>query len=459
MTIDPRRVQSQNDAPIGAGPVLYVVARDQRVNDNWALLYALREANAAKVPLLVLFALGPMFQHGSARHNEWMVKSLEELEVSLKEYQIPFFITMGEWQDTIPRFVAEHGVGQVVFDFNTLEPVRSWRDAVASVLSVKTVVVDAHNIIPVWEASPKAEFAAYTIRPKIHRLLREYLVRFPKMAAPDVPYQKPVPAIDWEAVRAFRQCDYSEVIPTKFTPGEQAATEQLRYFINHDLERYESLRNDPNENCTSHLSPYLRWGNIGAATVVFAIESSDASRATKDAFIEELVVRRELAENYCYYTKDYTRVEAAHPWAQETLKAHQHDTREFVYTYEEFRDAKTHDNLWNAAQRQMVQEGKMHGFMRMYWAKKILEWTQDPQTAIDIALTLNDRYELDGRDSNGVVGVMWSVAGVHDRAWTERPVFGKIRYMNYAGCKRKFDVKRFENTYGEGTKTETTLFS
>jgi len=458
-TFDQRRVKALNEHASGSGPVLYVMARDQRVRDNWALLYAQSVAKTRQVPLLVLFALGPMFQNGSARHNEWMIASLQEVSESLKEYDIPFFITMGEWERTIPSFVTSHRVGEVVFDFNTLEPVRTWRQRVADSLTVKTVVVDAHNVIPCWEASPKAEFAAYTFRPKVHKQLREYLVPFGKVEKASIRYNEAVPAIDWDAVRAFRGCDYTEPIPTMFTPGESAAHAQLAYFIEHTLERYEDDRNNPNERATSDLSPYLRWGNIAAARVVLAIEAADVSRSAKDAFIEELVVRRELAENYCYYTKNYTQVEAAHPWAQETLRQHSADTREYVYTYEQFRDAKTHDPLWNAAQRQMVQEGKMHGFMRMYWAKKILEWTPDPQTAIDIALTLNDCYELDGRDSNGVVGVMWSIAGVHDRAWTERPVFGKIRYMNYAGCKRKFDVKRFENAYAEVGAKDRTLFS
>lgn len=457
MKIDQRRIQQLQTGEPGQGPVLYVMAREQRVADNAALVYAMECANERRVPLLILFALGPMFQHGSARHNEWMVASLREVSENLSKKNIPFFLVMGEWSTVVADFVQTNAVGEVVLDFNPLEPVRSWRETLIGKVSVPVTVVDARNVVPVWVASPKAEFAAYTLRPKIHRLLPEFLLPVPKLPTPKVPYDKTVPTIDWEVVRAFRQCDYSEPVPATFIPGEKAAQTQLKYFIEHILPEYEAKRNDPVENGTSGLSPYIRWGNISVATIALAVKACDAPGTAKDTFLEELIVRRELAENYCYYTKDYATVGAAHAWAQTTIEEHAKDKREFLYSYEEFRDGKTHDDLWNAAQLQMVREGKMHGFLRMYWAKKILEWTPDAQTAIDIALRLNDHYELDGRDSNGVVGVMWSICGLHDRAWNERPVFGKIRYMNYAGCKRKFDVKSFVAKYSD--KTESSLFA
>lgn len=456
MKIDQRRIQQLQTGEPGQGPVLYVMAREERVADNAALVYAMERANERAVPLLVLFALGPMFQHGSARHNEWMVASLREVAENLSKKNIPFFLAMGEWSAVVADFVKTHNVGEVVLDFNPLEPVRSWREELRDKVTVPVTVVDARNIVPVWVASPKAEFAAYTLRPKIQRLLPEFLLPVPKLPAPKVPYAKVIPTIDWEVVRAFRQCDYAEPVPTTFVPGEGAAQTQLRYFLEHILPEYETKRNDPVLNGVSGLSPYIRWGNISVATIALAVKASDAPGTAKDAFLEELIVRRELAENYCYYTKDYATVGAAHAWAQTTIAEHAKDKREFLYTYEEFRDGKTHDDLWNAAQLQMVHEGKMHGFLRMYWAKKILEWTPDAQTAIDIALRLNDHYELDGRDSNGVAGVMWSICGLHDRAWNERPIFGKIRYMNYAGCKRKFDVKAFVAKYSD--QTESSLF-
>jgi deoxyribodipyrimidine photo-lyase len=454
-TYDIRREKVLNDAPVGLGPVLYVMARDQRVEDNWALIRAAIAASERQVPLLVVFALAPMFNNGSARHNEWMLASLKEVAQGCKNQSIPFTIIYGAWESSIKAFVQEYGVGEVIFDFNPLEPVRTWRESVAATLPVKVSVVDARNIVPCFVASQKAEFAAYTFRPRVTKLVPEFLTKFPTIP-PTLPFHTILPEIDWEAVRAYRQCDYSEPLPERLVPGASAAKAVLDDFITHRLVGYSTRRNDPTIDGVSDLSPYLRWGNISAARVALVVQASDTPKADREAFLEELIVRRELSDNFCYYTREHTTVAAAHAWARQTIAEHAVDKREYIYTYEQFRDSLTHDDLWNAAQRQMVEEGKMHGFLRMYWAKKILEWTPDAQTAIDVALRLNDRYELDGRDSNGVAGVMWSICGVHDRAWNTRPIFGKIRYMNYAGCKRKFDVKAFVAKYSH--QTETSLF-
>ena len=167
---------------------------------------------------------------------------------------------------------------------------------------------------------------------------------------------------------------------------------------------------------------------------------SKLSAETKENFLEELVVRRELADNFCLYESAYDRFDGFPDWARQTLNQHRSDKREYLYTLNEFERGKTHERLWNACQQDLIRSGKLHGYLRMYWAKKILEWTPDPETALDYAIILNDRYSLDGRDPNGYTGIAWSIGGVHDRAWRERPVFGKIRYMNEAGCRRKFDV-------------------
>jgi deoxyribodipyrimidine photo-lyase len=445
--IDSRRVQAKNETPAGSGSVVYVMAREQRVNDNWALLYAQEQAVARGVSLCVLFALGPMFCSGTARHNAWMLASLKEVQQNLKNHNIPFYIEIGAWKDVIPAFAEKHGVGEVVFDFNPLQPVRSWRDAVVSQVNCKVVEVDARNIVPVWAASPKADYAAYTLRPKINKQLREFLTPIPKLKKQTTTWDSTVPEIDWGAVESYRSFAVNVPIPDRFKGGEKAGQDMLADFVDNRLSGYAEARNDPNRDGVSHLSPYLRWGNISAQRVALTIRDAGADQADREAFLEELIIRRELADNYVYYTPDYNKVAGAHNWAQKTIAEHKNDKREYIYTLEQFEQAKTHDDLWNAAQLQMVKEGKMHGFMRMYWAKKILEWTPDAQTAIDTALLLNDRYNLDGRDSNGVCGVMWSICGVHDRAWNIRDVFGKIRYMNYNGCKRKFDVKAYVEKY------------
>ena len=207
-------------------------------------------------------------------------------------------------------------------------------------------------------------------------------------------------------------------------------------------------RNDPNLNKLSNLSPHFHFGHISTQRVAYEIKKLDQFEVDKEAFLEEMIVRRELAENFCEYENNYDFFEGFHPWAQKTLNEHRSDEREYIYSSDEFEESKTHDPLWNAAQNQMKYHGKMHGFMRMYWAKKILEWSDSPEKALQIAINLNDKYELDGRDPNGYTGIAWSIGGIHDRAWFERPVFGKIRYMNYNGCKRKFNVDNYIKQYG-----------
>jgi deoxyribodipyrimidine photo-lyase len=345
----------------------------------------------------------------------------------------------------------------VVFDFNPLQPVRSWRERAAAQLSVRAEVVDARNIVPCFIASDKTEFAAYTFRPKIHRRLPEFLTDFPALPTSLRPYTGDRATNDWEAIAGYRAVSVEAPLPDWITPGETAAHVMLHEFTTTRLPGYAHKRNDPNEAAVSQLSPYLRWGNISAQRVALTVTQTRGIAATdREAFLEELIVRRELSDNYVYYTKDHATLAGAHPWAQATLHEHRHDPREYIYSLADLEAGKTHDPLWNAMQRQMVEEGKMHGWCRMYWAKKILEWTDTPEQAITFALTLNDRYELDGRDSNGVVGVMWSIAGVHDRAWTERPIFGKIRYMNFNGAKRKFDVAAYIDRYAP---SDHTLFS
>jgi len=202
-------------------------------------------------------------------------------------------------------------------------------------------------------------------------------------------------------------------------------------------------RNDPVADGQSNLSPYLHFGQISAQRVALEVENASVDKASRDTFLEELIVRRELADNFCFYTPQYDKFEGFPAWARKTLNAHRKDRRAYSYTLQQFEYAKTHDELWNAAQTEMVKRGKMHGYMRMYWAKKILEWTGSPEKAMETAIYLNDLYGLDGRDPNGYTGIAWSIGGVHDRAWNERPIFGKIRYMSYNGCKSKFDVKRY----------------
>ncbi|MCB0732845.1 MAG: deoxyribodipyrimidine photolyase, partial [Ignavibacteriae bacterium] len=256
------------------------------------------------------------------------------------------------------------------------------------------------------------------------------------------------PKINWENIYKILEID-NKVKPVEdFVPGENSAEKILKNFIENKLNNYSEARNDPNKNALSNISPYLHFGQISAQRIALILNNFDGNDESIKSFLEELIVRRELSDNFCYYNKNYDNFDGFHDWAKQSLNEHRNDKREYIYNLEEFEQAKTHDELWNSAQLEMVKTGKMHGYMRMYWAKKILEWTKTPEEALEIGIYLNDKYELDGRDPNGYVGLAWSIGGVHDRAWTERPVYGKIRYMNYNGCKRKFDVKSYIQKFG-----------
>jgi deoxyribodipyrimidine photo-lyase len=231
-------------------------------------------------------------------------------------------------------------------------------------------------------------------------------------------------------------------------PGEDEALKTLRFFVSNKLNEYKKQRNDPNEYGCSQLSPYLHFGQISAQRVAIEVLNSDIQPEAIVSFLEELIIRRELSDNYCYYNPKYDSFDGFPFWAQKTLNEHRLDEREFLYNIGDFENASTHEKLWNSAQNQLKDTGKMHGYLRMYWAKKILEWTSSPEEALKTAIYLNDKYSLDGRDPNGYVGCAWSIGGVHDRAWNQHPVYGKIRYMNESGCRRKFDVKKFISHFG-----------
>lgn len=215
--------------------------------------------------------------------------------------------------------------------------------------------------------------------------------------------------------------------------------------MKHRLEEYPLFRNDPTANAQSNLSPYLHFGQLAAQRVALQLQTHNAPIKAEEAFLEELLVRRELSDNYCFYSPHYDSCAGFPAWAQATLSAHRKDPREYRYSLDALELSHTHDTLWNAAQREMVLSGKMHGYLRMYWAKKILEWSASPEEALTSAIYLNDKYELDGRDPNGYTGIAWSIGGVHDRAWNERDVFGKIRYMSFRGMKAKFDISAYED--------------
>lgn len=459
--MNPKRIRVLKPGKSGVGPVAYWMSRDQRVEDNWALLFSRAIAQEADVSVVVVFCLTTDFLGAGERHYDFMLKGLQELEATFFRKNIPFFFLHGEPGKEIPQFVKQYGIGTLVTDFSPLRIKGEWIEKIIPEIEIPFFEVDAHNVVPCWEASPKQEYAAHTFRPKLYGLLPEFLEEFPELepnpetshissgaAMMEIFSDTPgtgIKALRPEGISGNRNGPLFE--PEHFEPGEKAARRVMENFLAEKLDSYHKLRNDPTKHAFSNLSPYLHFGQISAQRVVLEVEKAKSDPESKKAFLDEILVWKEIADNFCFYNSGYDSFESFPDWAKKSLNVHRHDRRTYVYTLEEFEAGKTHDPLWNASQIQLLRTGKMHGYMRMYWAKKILEWSEAPEKALEIAICLNDRYELDGRDPNGYAGIAWSIGGVHDRAWKEREVTGKIRYMSSESCKRKFDVKLYIAKY------------
>ena len=397
--------------------VLYWMSRDQRVQDNWALLYAQQLARNHGKTLIVVFNLVPKFLDATLRQYAFMLRGLQEVESDLRRLGIPFFVLVGLPATTIPSFVEEKDAGALVCDFSPMRTAVQWKSDVGKCLpnDVLFVEVDAHNIVPAWEASEKQEVGARTLRKKVMDRLPEFGTLFPEVEVQSNVIL-PEKLTDWGYLDSILDIDRSVGPVSWLKPGPGAALIALDDFCEGGrLKAYAESRNDPNLDATSRLSPYFHFGQLsGQRAYLCVLNYRSRYRDSVASFIEESVVRRELSDNFCLYNPRYDQLSGAALWAQDSLKLHLNDERERLYCREQLERAETHSCLWNAAQLQMVQTGHMHGFLRMFWAKCILYWSRSPEEALETALFLNDRYELDGRDPNGYVGCMWSICGVHD---------------------------------------------
>jgi len=444
--INPQRIRNQENAAGKEGPVLYWMHREFRAESNWALIYAREQALQRKVPVAVVFCLSPSFIGATLRQYDFLLRGLEQSARTLRAAGVPLILRCGSPPDEMLRLCAETRPALVVTDFDPLRIKRQWVQRLAQQVRRPVHEVDSRNIVPAWIASDRREFMARTFRVRIRRQLSTFLDPFPELDPHPFAWEAPVPSLDFSQLRASLKVDARVPPVSGQVSGELAGREALSRFIEQRLANYHR-RNDPNADVCSGLSPYLHFGMISSQSIMLEIRRRGLGGDNVDSFLDELIVRRELSDNFCFHTPGYDQIAGFPQWAQHTLEKHRRDKRAYLYTEEQFEGAQTHDPLWNGAQQQLIVTGTMHGYMRMYWAKKILEWTEDPAEALRIAIWLNDRYALDGRDSNGYTGIAWSIGGVHDRGWAERPIFGTVRFMNEAGARRKFDVNRFIRTW------------
>ncbi len=422
--------------------VVYWMQRSQRALDNPALETAVKAANLLGRPCVAFFAPVPFYPHANQRHYRFLNQGIPAIAGELKKRDIGFVLRRYPDHHLL-KFCDEVRPALVVGDENPLRETEAWRKKAAQQLRAPFWTVDSDVIVP-SKLLTKEQYGAYTARPVIRRLLPEFLKPVGNTRA----------KTPWKALTKFSslkaETDITEgwkldrsVAPVNtFIGGTDEALKRLKAFVKSGLAKYPGDRNKPERDSTSHLSPYLHFGHIGPHTVALAIQNAKAPAAAKEAFLEQLIVRRELAINFVRFNPDYDNFESGADWAHKSLAEHAADPRK-IYTERQMENAHTHDPLWNAAQQQMALTGFMHNYMRMYWAKKILEWSKTPAQAYRTAVYLNDKYELDGRDPNGYAGIAWAIVGKHDRPWFERPVFGKIRYMSFNSTSKKFDSKRY----------------
>lgn len=422
------------------GPVIYWMSSDQRVADNWALIFASELSKENNLTLIVAFNLVPEFLGATLRQYDFMLKGLIELESKLVDLNIPFILTIGDPIENIPKIIKDLNACFLVTEFDPLKLKKNWKFSIQNQINIPFFEVDTHHIVPVEFVSNKMEYSAKTLRPKIQKLLPNFLSDFPDINSLNQKNSLDFPKVDWKTLYNSLNVDKTVTPVNWIVPGENSAIQVLNSFIQEKIEKYQENRNDPTKDFTSKLSPYLHFGQISSQRIALEILKICKGNPSAESFLEELIVRRELASNYCHYNKNYDNFNGFPSWAKQTLIDHINDPREYLYTLEEFELGNTHDELWNYAQKQIVHFGWLNGYLRMYWAKKILEWTPNPYIAQQWAIYLNDKYQIDGRDANGYTGIAWSIGGVHDRPWFDRKIFGKIRYMNNSGARRKFDV-------------------
>ena len=453
-----RRVRDLNTAAVRPGGkyVLYWSQMNRRVDANHALAHACSVANQLGVPVLVYEGLTCAYPYANDRFHTFILQAVPETRRRLAELGIGYIFYLrrrhSEPDDAFYR-LAGFAAAVVTDDYPTFVT-RGFNRSVPPKLNVAMCAVDSSCIVPM-QCFEKREWAAYTIRPKIHRLLPDYLVDAPKIAvrhrypAGTSPFDTEVTESGIAALVASCEIDHSVAPSTAFRGGREAAEAQLRLFLEERLRRYDAEKNEPSAHATSELSPYLHFGQIAALEVALAARRHAVQHKLKaDAFLEELIVRRELAFNFVRHTGDYDSLDVLPDWVQKTMAAHRRDEREAVYTREQFERAETHDDLWNATQQELLRRGKIHGYYRMYWGKKIIEWSPSYETALATMIYLHDRYALDGRDPNTYTNILWCF-GLHDRPWNERPVFGTIRYMSRGGMDRKTNVRAYLKEIGD----------
>ena len=458
----PRVLVRRGGAPLEGGKcVVYWMQRAMRIVDNPALDVAIEAGNLMGLPVVVFFSVISNYPHANLRHYHFMSQGLRDVVEDAAERGVGFVVRRPP-ENSVEAFLAEVDAALLIGDENAAREPECRRRVLARRLRLPYWTVDADVVVP-SAVFNRSFVLLHHFRPHLKAALPTYLVAPPKIAPLTLwkPWRVlPSFSLTEDITAGFTKLDRTVGPVDSFTGGTHAALKRLRGFVDLELAAYEETRNHPEVRGTSRLSPYLHYGNIGPLTIARAVEEAvkqgKASASARDRFLDQLIGWRELAVLFVRHEPNYDNWECAAPWARKTLVEHAGDPRPYPYSLKQLERAETADELWNAAQREMVQTGWMHNYMRMYWAKKILEWAPGPARAFDWAVELNDKYELDGRDPNGYAGIAWAIVGRHDRPWFNRPVFGLVRTMTGASTAKKFDAARYIGQ--NGCQGETQLF-
>ncbi len=434
--------------------VLYWMQIHRRAYQNQALNFAIERANALGLPVVVYEGLRPDYDQSNDRIHQFIVEGAIDNHKQFAQRGIRYcFYLMPDPQKGNRRAVAQlaqEAALLVTDDFPTFV-VPAHHRAIVKQVDCPVYAVDANGVVPIHEMKYE-EYAARTIRPKIHRLLPSYLWSIeeinPKIKSVDLKLNfgqgTSLDNADIAALLRAIAIDHTVSPSRHYHGGRKEALKRLNTFVSERLRNYGARRNIAGEHWTSELSPYLHFGHLSAMEVALAVLHAEAPAESIDTFLEELIVRRELSYNFCHFNPKHATLEALPAWARQTLFSHARDKRPHVYSPKQFEAAETHDEIWNLAQRELLATGKIHGYMRMLWGKKIIEWSATPQEALATMIRLHHRYALDGRNPNTYTGILWCF-GKHDRAWgPERQVFGLVRYMASDSTRRKINLPAYK---------------
>ena len=398
--INPLRIFELNNKPIRNGEIIYLCEREIRVKDNFALQFAIEKSKELNLSLKIIH---PKIKYDYRQKQRFIDNQVEQTKTQFSNIGLDFEII----ENTPVEIIKNTKPAILIIDFNPILK----RDYLKNV-DFKIYEIDGHNIIPAKFVSKKQEYSAATLRIKIYHNIYPFLTEFMNLTSDKV------------------EADYV-----------------LDDFIKNKLQYYSENKNDPSVNVISSLSKYLNLGFISSQRIVLEVIQSGVKDINKETFLEELIIRKELSDNFCLYSKSFKNFSSIPNWAKMSLENHKYDIRPYIYSIEMLESAKTHDKLWNATQIQLIKEGTILGYLRMYWAKKILEWMSTADEALKAAIYLNNKYAYDAPSANGYVGILWAIGGLHDRAFVDYPVTGKIRRMTYVSMKRKYDLSNYIKKY------------